>query len=328
MLNVVVIGARRARQGIGEFVTRWLHDAGASIAGIVGTEPETISETQENLASRYGIRCRGYVCLDVALETERPDVVAICSPIRFHREQLLKCAEAGVHCLCEKPLWWGDAEDRRAETEAIVDAFRGNDRILQTITQWPFTLPAFDEVWPGVRAEPLETFEMRLSPITRGPRMLVDSVSHPISLLQGLVGVGFVEGAEARYIEGERGDLEIEFDYRHARGLARATCRFKTCAEPPRPASYAINGRKVEREIDLPAYEIYFSGNGKRVPVEDPVKCLVGDFLGRVERNQAPDRRELIESIVNLEALHVAGSAASTKPAAPAEADPAPKSSP
>jgi len=310
MRSAVVIGARRARQGIGEFVTRWLHDAGAEIRGIVGTEPETTDRAQADLARRYGIRTRGYVSLDVALDEEKPDIVAICSPIPTHRSQLERAAEAGVHCLCEKPLWWGDATDRAAETEALVESFASRGRLLATITQWPFTLPAFDRLWPDARRGPVERFSMRLSPISRGPRMLLDSLSHPISLLQAVAGPGEIEDPVGRFATDERSDIELRFRYRHATGSIDAACRFVTCANPPRPASYAIDGHEAVREVEMPDYRIRFRAGDRTVAVDDPVKLLVTDFLARVERGEAPDRRTLVDGIRHLETLHAAGAAA------------------
>ncbi len=310
MSSAIVIGARRARQGIGEFVTRWLHEAGAEIRAIVGTEPETTDRAQAELAARYGIKTRGYVSLDVALEEEKPDIVAICSPIAAHRGQLDRVAEAGAHCLCEKPLWWGDSTDRAIETASIVDSFASRGRLLGTITQWPYTLPAFDRLWPDARRGPIERFEMRLSPITRGPRMLLDSLSHPISLIQALVGPGEIEEPRAWFASDERSDMELRFRYRHATGSTDLHCRFTTCPEPPRPASYSINGYTADRDVELPDYRILFRDGDRKVPVEDPVRLLVTDFLGRVERSEAPNRSELVDGIRHLETLLAAGMAA------------------
>jgi len=312
MPSVIVIGARRARQGIGPFVTRWLHAAGAEIRGVVGTEPETITLAQERLARDYGIRTRGYVSVEVALETERPDALVICSPTPFHREQLARAADAGVDCLCEKPLWWGESADRGSETERLIDAFLSEGKILGTLTQWPFTLPAFYDLHPDVRDEPLERFEMHLGPISRGPRMILDSASHPISMLQALAGPGRVDEAQARFPGEGRGRLETSFRYRHARGDAEVEVRLATCPEAPRPAGYAINGRAVERDVDPADYTIYFEHERRRVPVEDPVKLLVEDFLARIAQRRPYDRRFLIEGMVHLDTLHAATNAALT----------------
>ncbi len=308
MPTAVVIGARRTRQGIGEFVTRWLHAGGAEIRGIVGTEPSTLDEALTNLKTQYGIEAHGYVSLDVALEEERPDIVAICSPYRFHRAQLASVAAFGCDCLCEKPMWWGDSADRLAATEAIVDSFATKGKILSLVTQWPFTLPCFYELYPEQKDRPVESFEMLLSPMTKGPKMLLDSVSHPISLLQELVGPGIIEEPQATYAPGsKRDDMTLSFQYRHATGTLLAKCRFATHPEPPRPAGYGINGCYAERRIDPEGYRIYFSSGEREVFVEDPVKRLAEDFLRRVETRQPVDRRCLLESITHLDTLHQAG---------------------
>lgn len=52
------------------------------------------------------------------------DAVAICSPLPYHHENVMKCAEHGVHVLCEKPI--SDDEDDAADMIAVMeDAGKG-----------------------------------------------------------------------------------------------------------------------------------------------------------------------------------------------------------
>jgi predicted dehydrogenase len=59
------------------------------------------------------------------LAEARPDVVIICTPNMYHREQALACFQAGAHVLCEKPVAvsWADAA-------AMFDAADKAGRIL------------------------------------------------------------------------------------------------------------------------------------------------------------------------------------------------------
>ena len=81
MLKAVVIGARRARQGIGEFVAAALHREGVRVSGVVGTGNATANEAKKTLHEKYEMSCAGYASLSDALRREKPDLVAICSPI-------------------------------------------------------------------------------------------------------------------------------------------------------------------------------------------------------------------------------------------------------
>ena len=303
MLEVVVIGARRVRQGIGEFVARFFHEAGARVRAVVGTSEESVRECRRNLLERYGLDCAGHLTVREALERERPDIVAICSPIRFHRAHLEAVAASGAHCLAEKPLWWAEEADRDRTTAALVDAFERRSRHLALITQWPMTLPDFYRVHPEQRGRPVERFEMLLSPTVKGTSMVLDSVSHPLSVLQALVGVGEVESARAVWPDcgGER--LRLDFRYVHAAGAVEASCRLVRKTEPPRPAGYAVNGCAVARRIELPDYRIFFEDGGRRVEVEDPLPRLVRRFLERVRSGAPTDREALIHGMRGLERL-------------------------
>lgn len=48
--------------------------------------------------------------LDAVLASAAVDAVILCSPHRFHAEQIIRCAEAGKHVFCEKPLTTTGAE--------------------------------------------------------------------------------------------------------------------------------------------------------------------------------------------------------------------------
>ena len=307
MARVMIIGARRRRQGVGEFLAHAFAVAGADVAAIVGTSPETVGQAQAQLRERYGIRCGAYTSVVAALEREAPDIVAICSPYDVHHDQLQAVQQAGAHCLCDKPLWWGETQDRVAATMRIVDGFIARQRYLALATQWPYTLPAFFSLHPQVKSQPVADFEMMLSPIRPGLNMILDAAPHPLSMLQALVGYGAVGAPRLRFLDPDQGQLELDFEYRHGTGTTAVHFKTAVCAEAPRPASYAINGHRIEREIALPEYQIWFAGDGRRLRVEDPLQRLVADFLDKVKTDRAVDRRALIDSIGALEVLYGCG---------------------
>ena len=303
MATVLVIGARRRRQGTGEFLAHAFALAGAEVGAIVGTSTETAGQAQAQLREHHGIRCAAYTSVVEALERESPDIVAICSPHEVHYEQLQAVWQAGAHCLCEKPLWWGQADDRCAATEQLVDGFIARGRLLALVTQWPYTLPAFYRVFPDLQGQPVNDFRMTLSPIRSGLDMILDSAPHPLSMLRQLLGYGTVASPRARFFGADHHKLELDFEYRHGAGTTAVYFTTSVCREPPRPASYAINGARIEREIALPEYRMEFVGDGRRVAIEDPVRLLVTDFLDKVNTRCAADRQALIDGVAGLEIL-------------------------
>ena len=184
-LRVAVIGARRARQGLGPFVARDLVAAGAEVVAIHATTERSCAEAVRELERVAGVRPRAHVDVEELLADEALDAVAICSPHETHVDLLGRAAERGVHALCEKPLAWGG--DLPTQAQRCVDAFAARGLVLFENCQWPYVLPALEALHPGIRTTAPSRFAMSLEPAARGPAMLADALPHPLSLLQHLV---------------------------------------------------------------------------------------------------------------------------------------------
>lgn len=75
-------------------------------------------------SSRYGVP--GYVHLDEMLEKEQFDLAIVCTPSGLHPDQVIKCAQAGVHVMTEKPMatrWQDGMRMVKACDEAGVRLF-------------------------------------------------------------------------------------------------------------------------------------------------------------------------------------------------------------
>lgn len=305
------------RQGTGEYVARELQRAGCEVVGVVGTSPASIDEARAGLRERHGIDARGYRTVEELIARERPEVVAICSPTERHLESLEAALAAGCHVLCEKPLLWDpDFATPEAEplvvaaAERLVDLAERRGKHLALNTQWPFTLDAFRQLHPGACEAPLRDLAVWLGPDDPGPRMVLESASHPLSLLYALVGPeGEVEAPELAW-EGEDG-LTVAFRYAHPGGAVAVELALRRCPQPPRPAAYRINGRRVDREIGLPGYTFSFVAAGedgapRRVPFRDPLALSVEAFLAAARAGRPPDRRAIVQGVRHLHRLVVA----------------------
>lgn len=350
MSRVAVIGARRRRQGLGEFVAAAFARLGAEVVAVVGTTLSTAREAASALAERHGLRPRAYDSVEALLDREALDIVAVCSPYEAHAAQVEAVGEAGLHCLAEKPFWWGPGPQRTVTTRRLIEPFLRSGRLLGLITQWPCTLPAFEALHPGALGggpEGVETFEMRLSPISRGPDRVLDSAPHPLSILEALVGGGVVQAATARF-EGEDDErLTLEFQYVHAHGRVACRLHLVQSEDVPRTAWYAVNGRAAHRRIVQPGYRTVFDarplvGRGEArawatesaavgaspggaggpgllpsspevsasVEVADPLEVLLEGFLRGVRNGEHTDAGAIERGMVALEELFVAATKA------------------
>ncbi len=313
--RVAVVGARRRRQGTGEYIAREFVRQGCVVSAIVGTTPATLDAARAALRERYGIEARGFLSLDELLARETVDIVAVCSPPAVHLAQLECAAAAGTHVLCEKPLWWSAELTRspqagalvRERAERVVDRFLAADCHLALNAQWPYTLESFRQLHPDADVSRLQHFRMWLSPMSRGREMLVDSGSHLLSMLWALAGPGRPSAIrvsdEPRDRDGQPSGLLLQCGYEHARGTAVVEFVLKHCPDPPRPAGYSINGLGAERHVELPGYLISFSYKDRRVDVPDPLAASVRDFVRAVRARRRPDREQLVEGMTQLHAL-------------------------
>ena len=277
--RVLGVGARSVRQGTGPFIAAGLQAAGARVEAIVGTTEESVCEARSALIEQWQIEPRAYTDLSRALEIERPEAVAICSPWRFHGKQLAQVARAGSHCLVEKPLLW--PADLR-EVDGVLAAFEQRGLLLQLVAQWPCTLPSFIALHGPLPPE-IEAFKMRLSPISIDRDMVTDSAPHFISMLQALLGTGDFERVQITHGD-ESGDntlsqLALQAVYTHAAGSTYCQLLLRTCSSRPRPAWYQVNKLRVEREVELPSYRQYFRCAAGRVQLPDPIHQVAARFV-------------------------------------------------
>lgn len=280
-----IVGARRVRQGLGPFVARELHAAGAVVAAFAGTTRESVAAAGRTLAEIGIDGAQGYVGVDALLAAERLDALVILSPPETHAACLEAALAARVHVLCEKPFVW-DVADPAGSSRRIANDFGAEGLVLRENCQWPFALDAFDRLHPGTlrSGSPPERFAMRLSPSSTGARMLVDVLSHPLSVLQALCG------AEA----GEIGDLAfssrdpraaalgVAFTLRSSGGDVGVEIELVGRSEPPREAWLAIDGRRARRTIRPDDYALGLEAEGRRVPLADPLAALVREFVNAV----------------------------------------------
>jgi hypothetical protein len=298
--RVLILGARRRKQGLGEFIAKYVHKQGAEVCGIVGTSSNSVADTVRYLKQQYGITTQGYTDLKSALKQVKPTVVVIASPTAVHHQHLETVASAGMSCLCEKPLFWDDDQPVDPdEVERLVDRFCGEGQLLQLVTQWPETLDEYYSLFPEVKGQPVERFDMLLGPTTSGINMVIDALPHVLSMVHCLTGLGEVQNPRAATINSEH--LTVSFDYRHATGCLAVAVDLIQTPESPRPAGYAINGHAVRRSIQLPEYQMMFSDeSGKQVAVEDPLDKRVRNYLSDLEGGQTTDKKQLIASMTDL----------------------------
>lgn len=301
--RVGIIGARRRRQGLGPFVARDLRAAGAEIPCFLATTAETRDAAARELASSSHIEARGYLDLEAMLSAEQLDALAIPSPAETHRSYLEAACAAGLHALCEKPLIWGGA-GLAATASRIARRFDAGGLLLWENCQWPYTLPAYERLYPGSTARPPERFEMYLEPTSRGRQMLADSMPHVLSLLQVLRPGPAPAIAEPRFSTPDAERMAVDFLYCAGSVASAVRVNLKCVEAAPHEAHFAVDGRPVRRLVAPEGYRLSFAAGDRTVALADPLTLLVGNFTRELQCRQGVSRsREIAERMALLEAI-------------------------
>ena len=314
-LNVAIIGPGRSKQGTGPYIANQFQKNGAEITALISSTLQSAKTSAEYLKSNFGIDCQVYANLDEALNKDTIDVVVISPPLQFHRQYLKSAIQAGCHIFCEKPLWWPElditdeinVQTIQDETAEIVKLCNLHNVILQLNTQWPFTLPAYYEIYPQLKAhaETINSFSMWLSPQSTDHTMIIDSTPHLLSMLYAIAGSGRIQNVESNYKSNKTiQKLEINFDYLHATGDIKVNFTLAPTKSVPKPAAYAINNNRVDRHVELGNYLISLCSSDNQLTIVDPLVCSVRNFLSSIYSKVSSDDAAITDGMEHLAQIY------------------------
>ncbi len=284
-LRVGLVGARRARQGLGPFLARDLLAAGAEVTCFQVAREASVAEAERQLREIAGVEARSYTQLSALLAGETLDALVISSPHESHADALAAAAEADLHVLCEKPLVWGEG-DLEARAAACVATFEKRGLELWENCQWPYTLAAFERLHPGSTGAPPRRFTMELRPAGTGAKMLADSLPHPLSLLQRLAPGPKPRIEEVAFSSTAPDADRIRVRFRYCTGASETACEveLRPTRAHPREVALAIDGHRAVRRTTRPEYRLRYEDGERSVPLDDPMSLLVADFVVAVTR--------------------------------------------
>jgi len=297
--RVGVVGAARTRQGLGPFLARWFERGGARVLGVSGRDAARARAAASALAGQLGHDVGAYP--DARALAADVDLLVVACPVEGHLAGLDAALAAGVACLCEKPLVSWQQVGLGLER---VAAFRRRGLLLAENCQWPYALTVVDALQPELRAAPLRSLEMRLSPAEQGPAMVEDSLSHVLSLLQALAPLpADAAVCDVTQTDGGVGAAQNVVRFRVLGGAApiEVGLHLRVCREQPRPAWFAVDGARFERRIDADYAISFRADDGRVAKVQDPLASLVYGLLDDLSRND----RARIEPLADALALRL-----------------------
>lgn len=300
--DIAIIGAARRRQGTGPYVAKFFSELGHRIIGVVGRTTASAENARDQLLEDFQIHTQSYDNLADLTQENNPDIIAICSPSESHLDFIRQALECNCHVFCEKPLGWPLTSHTLSMINTLLLLARQQGRLIHLNTQWPYTLGYFNQLYPDhhLTPEDIKSFRMHLSPESKEAQMLVDSLSHGLSMLYQMVGTGTLSNIHYHTFSESADHIELDFDYQHQNGTTHAQLGLKQTMDSPKPAWYQINNLRIDRQVALPDYQIQLQSRSAKCAIIDPLALSIRDFIASIEANIVCD-----ESILRLGAEHM-----------------------
>jgi predicted dehydrogenase len=283
-MKVSIIGARKKRSGIGEYIGKYFHRNGASITSVLGTAEKTARDASLGLR-KYGIDSTPYTDFHRMVETEKPDTAVIASPPSTHYEYLVKCVDLGLNVFCEKPFVWQETNDIRGVVGHLFEKARQKNVTVAMNSQWPFSIRYYEEMCGPIDSEKANTFSITMSPLSRGREMIPESLPHALSVLYSVFGDG--EIADLLF-QVNKEKTVVKFQYQCQTNDCDVFINLVRKVQQPRDFCFGFNHRIVHRILDLGNYDIYFSYEDKKIKIIDPLELSVRDFIEAVGGQREP----------------------------------------
>jgi hypothetical protein len=285
-MKTSIIGAGRNNSGIGQYIGKYFQKNGAPVISVLGTTEKTACRAS-SILSQYGIDAAYYTDFKSMIKRERPDAVVIACPALAHYEYLINCVEEGVHVFCEKPFVWQNKSDIDITLllENIFETAESNNLKIAMNSQWPFSLPYYEQLCGPVHSQKVDTFFIRLSPVVSGKEMILESVPHALSILYTVLGDGQIGNLS---IEAYKEKIITTFHYIFTAGYCEVMIELVRIILPPRSFSYGFNGKIIHRVLDLDTYDISFKYSDEILRIRDPLELSVQDFISAVREKREP----------------------------------------
>jgi hypothetical protein len=283
-MKVALVGARRTRNGIGHFIGNYFHRNGSQVVSLLGTSAETAALASITL-EEFGIKALPYTDFAKMIADQCPDAVVIASPSVTHCGYLFKSLEAGMHVFCEKPFIVVESGDVNKVLHNIFQLAGDKNLTIAMNSQWPFSLPYYEELCGTIESPEIERFYMQSSPPFAGKDMILESVPHALSLLYCKCGPGTIKNIS---VSSGQKQMEIRFAFQTGNSLCNSHLTLTQQLLPPRHFSFGFNDRMVNRNLNLENYDIYFSHSQHKVKILDPLDLSVKDFITAVRDKREP----------------------------------------
>jgi len=252
-----------------------------------GVELTAVADIDESAARERGRQwsVRSYTDIEELLEAESVEWVHICTPVATHADLAIRCLDAGMHVLVEKPM-----TATRREYESLIERADEVDRRATVVHNQVYYTPLirarelvesgrFGRVH-GVSVRWLESNDPRDA--NRGEWVLDlpggefgEGIVHPIYVGLRSAGYPASESAVSVHRINTTGDDAVDYDglavsYRTAEDTA-CTIQHHSNVRGNRQVEYFLEAGRIVADVPTQTVRVYPEGYGPGATVDRPL---------------------------------------------------------
>ena len=283
--------------GIGAVHLRVLIESGAELRAIVSSSMESAYLASEKIEAEFNIQTTPYCSFREMLLQEEITAVSICAPPDKHYQYIVEALNSNLAVFCEKPLFWHPGETIDETNQKLLFLKNHKNRRIFVNTCNSSFLDVLDR--NRMKRKQFNSFYFRF--YTQGKYRYKgigqDLLPHGLSLLLELVGKQKIQNIKS-IIEKhsficrfDYGDIDVNFDFHEESGW-------------PKEFVFKIDEHEYERvQTGLgKTYKVFIKDHMQNIliPVEDPFKIFINDFVLYCGRGIKPKDDTFIVSAENL----------------------------
>lgn len=174
---------------IGRVHAEVLKNQGAEIAAVCDTDSSKLS----------GFGCRSYCDYIDMIESEKPDVVHICTPHYLHADMSVECLKRGINVLCEKPMCISEDDVCRISEAALHSSAQFGLVLQNRYNAANLFVKKYTEINPVIDGFGIVNWQRdrkyyasaswRGKKSTEGGGVLINQALHTLDLMQWFIGM-------------------------------------------------------------------------------------------------------------------------------------------
>ena len=271
--QTAILGAR----GIGFFHARIFQQLGCQVSAVLGSSKLSAEKASSDLNKVYGINAKPFFILDDLILETKPDIISICTPPKFHLEQLIAALNCGISVFCEKPIFWHKGISYNEVINGVKRINSFSDSTFHVNTSNASFIEIIKDRIPAKNSIKSFSLEFNTKGEYKYEEIACDLLPHGISILLELFGLQEITHLNHKFL---KNSYYCEFKY----GRYSIKFKFLVGKKVRKKLLFSINSHqflRFQENVGLTNYRVGLTDlkYNDLIRVEDPFEIYIKRFL-------------------------------------------------